>query len=453
MMRLYTQGTHGNSHSNNPSAFNRGVRSGNDLEVIKASIDAAKNRNVQIDYKDGIVHIEIAGEITHSASVSPTAGDSFSPAKLTEEAKKAYLEAENKVNKVFDKIKDCEGLSVKKLETSWKSGLLLGGIGGTIMVSALTLKLMLESIKKDDPETYEKLKNYQWPVLLAADIYGLLFFKKAYEAWHRPFLKEIKGNYDIYKHLAENGLVIPELITMLKQCKALITETKEEGKRFSPEVYELLKEKATWADRFLTFLVEPITQSLESKRLNLKSNNYALVNLTKEESINKLNIKNLLPVEAKKELPWHEQLIQLFEFPIDWTVGLLTGEKLATLQEVHALYNQAWQQKLLTGKSSGRADKYLSQVNAEIEERATSDYSRDFIPSAKQVEAVRTGNFSTQLLARPSNGQVLTAQRNDASSSVSPLDDPAKGSGSEFCQGLNILDSLGRGIQALLFPK
>jgi hypothetical protein len=433
-----------------PPAGSTALRSGNLSDAILA---AAAANGAKMTLPDGTtIEFSTAYPATHPSPIHPTP-DSFTPATpLTEEAKIAYEEAKEKVSKALGTLKDCEGLPVKKLETSWKSGLLLGGIGGAIMISALTLKLMLENIKEDDPETYNKLKNYQWPVLIGADIYGLLFFKKAYQAWNRPYLKEIKGRYDIYKHLAENGLVIPQLLTMLKQCESLIKETADPEKRFSPAVYELLKEKAAWAEKFITFLVESEAQHLSTAKLNLKSNNYALVNLTKKDAIKKLNIKNLLPPEAKESIPWHEQLLKVFEFPIDWSVGLLTGERLATVQEVQELYNKAWQQKLLTGKNA--ANRYLSQVNAEIESLATSDYSASIIPSEKQVTAMLTGNFPQQLLAKPLDGRVLTAQLNNMDSSNKPLDNPETDDAYTITSRLNVITAIwGAACQALLFPK
>jgi len=431
-----------------PPAGSTALRSGNLSDAIVA---AAAANGAKITLNDGTT---IEFPTTNPATPpTPHPPDSFTPTTLTDEAKKAYAEAKQKVGDLLLKLKNCEGLPVKKLETSWKSGLLLGGIGGAIMISALTLKLMLENIKEDDPETYNKLKNYQWPVLIGADIYGLLFFKKAYQAWNRPYLKEIKGRYDIYKHLAENRLVIPQLLTMLKQCELLIKETADPNKRFTQPVYELLKEKATWAEKFIAFLVEPEAQHLSMAKLNLKSNNYALVNLTKEDAIKKLNIKNLLPPETKESIPWHDQLLKVFEFPIDWSVGLLTGERLATVQEVQELYNKAWQQKLLTGKNEA-ANRYLSQINAEIESRATSDYSASIIPSEKQVTAMLTGNFPQQLLAKPIDGRVLTAQLNHMDSSNKPLDNPEADDAYTITSRLNVITAIwGAACQALLFPK
>ena len=240
---------------------------------------------------------------------------------------------------------------------------------------------------------------------------------------------------------------------MLKQCESLIKETADPNKRFSPAVYQLLKEKATWAEKFIAFLVEPEAQHLSMAKLNLKSNNYALVNLTKEDAIKKLNIKNLLSPEAKQSTPWHDQLLKVFEFPIDWTVGLLTGERLATVQEVQELYNKAWQQKLLTGKNEV-ANRYLSQVNAEIESRATSDYSAAIIPSEKQVTAMLTGNFPQQLLVKPLDGRVLTAQLNNMDPSNNPLDAPEKNEALMITSQLNVITAIwGATCQALLFPK
>ncbi|MCS6266326.1 MAG: hypothetical protein H2174_02045 [Vampirovibrio sp.] len=438
-----------------PKAGATALHSGTNPDAILA---AAVANGAKITLPDGTkIEFPTANPATHLSPIHTPDSFTHATTPLTDEAKveaeTAYKEAKQKVGEVLRTLKDCEGLPVKKLETSWKSGLLLGGIGGAIMISALTLKLMLENIKNDDPETYNKLKNYQWPVLIGADIYGLLFFKKAYQAWNRPHLKEIKGRYDIYKHLAENGLVIPELLTMLKQCESLIKETAGPNKRFTPAVYELLKEKATWAEKFITFLVEPESQFLSSPKLNLKNNNYALVNLTKEEAVKKLNIKNLLHPEAKESTPWHEQLLKAFEFPIDWTVGLLTGERLATVQEVQELYNKAWQQKLLTDKNEA-ANRYLSQVNAEIESLATSDYSATIIPSEKQVSAMLTGNFPQQLLAKPLDGRVLTAQLNNINSSNKPLDNPEKDDALTITSRLNVITAIwGSACQALLFPK
>jgi hypothetical protein len=397
--------------------------------------------------------VRLAGKTTTGTHPSFSSSDTFTPSTLpTKEGIAAYDEARKKVSDVLNIIKEHEEIPIQKLQTTWKSGLVLGGIGGGIVIIALTLKLLLESMKDDDPETYNKLTKYQWPALLATDVLGLLFFKKAYHAWHRPFLKPIEGNYDIHRYLAENGLVIPELITLLKQCNALLTETQAPDKRFSPEVYQLIKEKAVWAERFLHFLVEPRTKNSPSAKLNLKSDNYALLNLTKEEAIKKLNIKNLLPKEAKKEIPWYEQLIGVLEFPIDWTVGLLTGERLATVQEVQALYSQAWENRLLTGKNE-QVNRYFSQINAEIETRATSDYTRGLTPSKKQVEAMVTGNFPQRILAKPTDGQVLSEQANNPMHTTIPLGDPSKEDVYVIPLKLNLISLLFRSVfRAFLLP-
>ncbi len=372
---------------------------------------------------------------------------------LNEEEITAYAEANEAVTVVFKKIKNCEGIQPKKLETCWKTGLVLGGIGGGIIITALTLKLMLEQLKKEDPETYEKLKNYQWPVAIATDIYGLLFLRKAYQAWHRPLLKPpSSGQHDIFEHLAEGGLVIPQLLTMLKQCKLLLNETKAPEKRFSTEVYQLIQEKADWADRFLTFLVESREKDNANPRLNLKSSNYALVNLAKDDAIKQLKIKHLLSPQAKETLPWYEQLIGVFEAPINWTVGKLVGEDLVTVQEAYQLYNQAWVQKLATGVSA-TSDRYLSQINGEIEARASSDFERGLIPTEKQVQSMVNQTFPTRLLVTPKSNQSLTSQANPTTSNTNPLDNPQE-SPYTLPQKLNLFTAvIGSAFRAFWFPE
>ena len=444
------------------------MRSGNEAsqsDIIATFVNMIKNGeivafNINKDETGNITGADVTR--SHSTSSPTTSGESLPPSdslisktvnSIDKEDSAIYEEANKAVTEAFKKIEKCEHITPKKLETCWKTGLVLGGIGGGIIITALTLKLMLEQLKKEDPETYEKLKNYQWPVAIATDIYGLLFLRKAYQAWHRPLLKPpSSGQHDIFEHLAEGGLVIPQLLTMLKQCKLLLNETKAPEKRFSTEVYQLIQEKADWADRFLTFLAESGEKHNSSPKLNLKSSNYALVNLAKDDAIKQLKIKHLLSPQAKETLPWYEQLIGVFEAPINWTVGKLVGEDLVTVQEACQLYNQAWMQKLATGVSA-TSDRYLSQINGEIEARASSDFERGLIPTEKQVQSMVNQTFPTRLLITPESNLPLTSQANPTTSNTSTLDNPQE-SPYTLPQKLNLFTAvIGSAFRAFWFPE
>ncbi|MCX5920183.1 MAG: hypothetical protein NTW61_02490 [Candidatus Melainabacteria bacterium] len=443
-----------------PSATSRasGMRSGNNAHEIFKLMAEGKITKAEFHLNGNLKSISNTPHThptTNTNSLSETNSVPTLPLTKTvnEEDDAIFTEANKAVTETLGKIKDCEHITPKKLETCWKTGLVLGGIGGGIIITALTLKLMLEQLKKEDPETYEKLKNYQWPVAIATDIYGLLFLRKAYQAWHRPLLKPpSSGQHDIFEHLAEGGLVIPQLLTMLKQCKLLLNETKDPEKRFSTEVYQLIQEKADWADRFLTFLVESREKDNANPRLNLKSSNYALVNLAKDDAIKQLKIKHLLSPQAKETLPWYEQLIGVFEAPINWTVGKLVGEDLVTVQEAYQLYNQAWMQKLATGVSA-TSDRYLSQINGEIEARASSDFERGLIPTEKQVQSMVNQTFPTRLLVTPESNQSLTSQSNPTTSNTNPLDNPQE-SPYTLPQKLNLFTAvIGSAFRAFWFPE
>ena len=446
-----------------PSATSRasGMRSGNEANQASKILQEMNNGTpLKAEfYENGnLKSLSNIQNTTAPTNANPLPASNIPTPKpvataLNEEEITAYAEANEAVTVVFKKIKNCEGIQPKKLETCWKTGLVLGGIGGGIIITALTLKLMLEQLKKEDPETYEKLKNYQWPVAIATDIYGLLFLRKAYQAWHRPLLKPpSSGQHDIFEHLAEGGLVIPQLLTMLKQCKLLLNETKDPEKRFSTEVYQLIQEKAKWADNFLTFLAESGEKHNSSPKLNLKSSNYALVNLAKDDAIKQLKIKHLLSPQAKETLPWYEQLIGVFEAPINWTVGKLVGEDLVTVQEAYQLYNQAWVQKLATGVSA-TSDRYLSQINGEIEARASSDFERGLIPTEKQVQSMVNQTFPTRLLITPESNLPLTSQANPTTSNTNPLDNPQE-SPYTLPQKLNLFTAvIGSAFRAFWFPE
>ncbi len=449
------------NHYQPPSAISRasGMRSGNNAHEIFKLMAEGKITKAEFHLNGNLKSISNTPHThptTNTNSLSETNSVPTLPLTKTvnEEDDAIFTEANKAVTETLGKIKDCEHITPKKLETCWKTGLVLGGIGGGIIITALTLKLMLEQLKKEDPETYEKLKNYQWPVAIATDIYGLLFLRKAYQAWHRPLLKPpSSGQHDIFEHLAEGGLVIPQLLTMLKQCKLLLNETKDPEKRFSTEVYQLIQEKAKWADNFLTFLAESREKDNANPRLNLKSSNYALVNLAKDDAIKQLKIKHLLSPQAKETLPWYEQLIGVFEAPINWTVGKLVGEDLVTVQEAYQLYNQAWMQKLATGVSA-TSDRYLSQINGEIEARASSDFERGLIPTEKQVQSMVNQTFPTRLLITPESNLPLTSQANPTTSNTNPLDNPQKESAYTLPQKLNLFTAvIGSAFRAFWFPE
>jgi hypothetical protein len=351
---------------------------------------------------------------------------------IVQESEVAYREAEQATNELYKHLKKYKGLTLKPLETTWKTGLVLGGLGSTVVISALVFKLLIDELKKsdkkDDQAAYKKLKNFQWPVLIAADIYGLLFFKKAAEAWKRPLLKELaNGNSDILQHLAEHGLVIPQLLTMLEQNKQLLTETKQPEQRFSADAYALMTEKARWATRLFNFLIESQLKNLASSKLNLKSDNLSLVSLAKKESLEKLNITKHIK-EPPVELPWYEQVVHLLQAPLDYTIGYFTGERLLPVTELTALYEQAWQQHLATGSTQDNT-KYLSQVMGEITTRTSSNYATGIIPPEATVALSIQQEQPALLITTPTTGMPLIANqsiRNGAGLGNKPLPSPAE---------------------------
>lgn len=388
--------------------------------------------------------VQIAGTITTQQA-------------LAKESETAYRDAENATNELYKKLKKYKGLTLKPLETTWKTGLVLGGLGSAVVISALVFKLLIDELKKsdkkDDQAAYKKLKNFQWPVLIAADIYGLLFFKKAAEAWKRPLLKELaNSNGDILQHLAEHGLIIPQLLTMVKQNKQLLTESQGDSERFSPEVYQLLTEKAQWAERLLHFIIEPQVQHLASSKLNLKSDNLALVNLTKQEALQKLNIRPFIQ-EQPIETPWYEQCITALQAPLDYTIGYFTGERLLPLTELTTLYEQAWQQHLATG-SNEDGNRYLSQVTGEILGRTSSNYATGVIPPTPLVlRYIQTTESIPKLITTPKEATPLVAQLpwNALSNRANPLPAPEENPYA-MPQKLNIFSTVLDSLKRTFFP-
>ena len=418
--------------------------------IVSGKHEVTYNSDGTINIKPFITTdtVEIAGTITMQQSSVQQA--------LAKESEVAYREAEQATNELYKHLKNYKGLTLKPLETTWKTGLVLGGLGSTVVISALVFKLLIDELKKsdkkDDQAAYKKLKNFQWPVLIAADIYGLLFFKKAAEAWKRPLLKQLaNSNGDILQHLAEHGLVIPQLLTMLEQNKQLLTETKQPEKRFSSDAYALMTQKAQWAKRLFDFLIESQVQHLASSKLNLKSDNLSLVNLTKKETLQKLNIQPFIQ-EQPIETPWYEQCITALQAPLDYTIGYFTGERLLPVTELTTLYEQAWQQHLATG-SNEDGSRYLSQVIGEITARTSSNYATGIIPPEATVVQSIHQQQPALLITTPTTGIPLVAQLpwNALSNRANPLPAPAENP-YEIPQKLNIFSTGWNSFIQTFFP-